>query len=225
MDYDGPNRVSLNVYAYDLKPGVILDPGERPRPGQFYHEVERHLSILITSDNPPEAIDGSMEIGHWDYECSGPVKFQAEDPDLPDNFGYNLYFSLPHPKDWDCSTAINHYFLPGTPGLSARCSGNTCERSFSCPYLWCSYPDHPIPRGTYEFPFTVMEYRRFADDPKDPANYGFSDTGRWTLIVGNEPPSVIVENKSSSVSGEPEEARARSTHGFAPGSEQLGGER
>lgn len=62
----------------------------------------------------------------------------------------------------------------------------------ACHYVLCSWPLYPIPPGSYVFPFSVVEYKRWATDLKDPNNYGFIDSGTWTLIVNNQRPVVTV---------------------------------
>ena len=153
----------------------------------------RSMTVRYVRNHPPKAIDGSLTISHWEYGCFGPVRYKAYDPDLPENFGFDLCFvSLGFPKGWSCD--FSSYLLPFSPGcLQPRCQGKTCEFSFSCLYERCSWPNFPIPHGTYEFPFSVVEYKRGAINPKEPEDYGFADAGKWTLVVNNQPPKVTVE--------------------------------
>ncbi|MEN3010909.1 MAG: hypothetical protein ABDI20_08145, partial [Candidatus Bipolaricaulaceae bacterium] len=184
------------VLAYDLKQDVVgkLEPWEEPTQGQYYHQVDHWFSLRIIRNKPPRAISDSLRVSRGEIGCYGPAHYKAYDPDLPENFGFNLYFvPLGFPANWDCSRMVDIYFLPTTPGLiPQRCIGKFCELLTSCTYWPCDWPRFPIPEGTYVFPFAVVEYRRGAKDPRNPENYGFADAGEWKLIVNNRPPRVAV---------------------------------
>jgi hypothetical protein len=142
----------------------------------------KSMTLRFVENHPPKAISGGEMISH--SQCVAPVRFAATDPDLPENFGYKLYFLWHDFGLWNCSEAINLYsavlrlgFAPLTP----RCSDTRCELDFSCEHLYC-----PVPQGKYVFPFTVVEYNPWSEQ------FGFSDQGSWTLTVNNRRPVVTL---------------------------------
>lgn len=88
-DAPANEEAAVNIVVYDLKPGeVVVD---RPKPGQFYHKVLYYFTVKIVANQPPIAISGSRTISHGEG-CYGPVEYRAYDRDLPENFGFDLYF-------------------------------------------------------------------------------------------------------------------------------------
>ncbi|MCS7216081.1 MAG: hypothetical protein NZ924_00015 [Candidatus Bipolaricaulota bacterium] len=195
--YEGREEYSIRVWAYDLKPAMRgrLEPWEAPEEGQYHHKVLQVFILRITRNRPPIAISGSLTVSHGEIGCFGPVHYKGYDPDLPENFGFGLYFvALGFPANWDCSRMVDIYFSPLTHSLvPQQCIANICELLTTCTYWPCDWPRHPVPEGKYVFPFAVVEYKRWAIKPEEPENYGFSDAGHWTLIVNNKRPRVVVE--------------------------------
>jgi hypothetical protein len=212
-DYQGPPSPEFGMWAYDLRPEALfhVEEGQSPSECLYYHEVSTWFQLEIVANHPPIAISSSERISHWGiegepgapgyFDCFGRVEYKAFDRDLPaGNFGFKLYF-IPgrFAENWDCSSDVDLFWLPTTPGLFADCQGQVCSRVLSCSYP-CRSPDYPIRPGKYDFPFAVVEYKMDAMNLKAPENYGFSDAGEFTLIVNNSPPVVAVE---------PEEMRVR----------------
>jgi len=179
-------ETAVDILVYDLKPDEVEVVVDRPKPGQFYHEVLYSLTIKVVANRPPRAISGGMTISHGEG-CFGRVRYAATDPDLPDNYGYQLYFvPLGVPDNWDCSRAIDVSWDSFAQGMRGERSDGEYSLQFACRHVGCSWPRHPIPVGSYEFPFMVFEYNPLT------RQYGFADQGVWTLTVTNKPPEVTV---------------------------------
>lgn len=88
-------RTAVSVIVYDLKQGEVVR-GDKPAPGQFHHEVPDSFTVWTVRNNPPRAISGGTTISHGEG-CAEPVRYAATDPDLPHNYGYQLYF---RPEDF-----------------------------------------------------------------------------------------------------------------------------
>ncbi|MCK5802681.1 MAG: tandem-95 repeat protein, partial [Lentisphaeria bacterium] len=160
------------------------------------------MTIRYVLNHPPEAISDGRTIAQGEG-CFGPVHYKARDPDLPDNYGYQLFFDPLGYEGWDCSNVYMN-LMYDSPGLIGTCSGQECGLPFVCAYQRCLWPSHPIPEGTYEFPFRVTEYNPWTKE------YGFSSRGAWTLTVANQLPVITVDPSTLKV-GPGDIARARVT--------------
>ncbi|GAB4312196.1 MAG: hypothetical protein Kow0097_13810 [Candidatus Bipolaricaulota bacterium] len=164
-----------------------------------------HMRVRYVRNHPPQAISGGMTIDCHEG-CDGPVRYAATDPDLPDNYGYELYFVPLGMRDWDCSRAIDMYWVPFARGMRGQHREGVYSLDFACEYPWCSWPRYPIPVGTHEFPFAVVEYNPLTDQ------YGFADYGVWTLTVKGNPPELNVSPREVKARpGETVEAVVRAT--------------
>ncbi|MGB9861786.1 MAG: hypothetical protein ACPLRP_05635, partial [Candidatus Bipolaricaulaceae bacterium] len=184
IQYGGKGIVKVSEDA-NVKDGQIIETTIRVIDPKGRTD-SKPFRIRIVANHPPKAISGSRTIGHWD--CAGPVIYGAYDRDLPENFGFGLYFKpTKFPEGWDCSPWISLYLTPSAPGLlRGDCKGENCSVRMTCHYSPCSWPFYPPKPGSHEFRFTVVEYNPHT------GKYGFADSGTWTVIVPNQRPMVAV---------------------------------
>lgn len=84
--------ITVNVVAYDLKRDERVT-GDKPEQGQYYHEVPYDFTVeVVVANHPPQAISGKLVRSHGERICTVYAECKAEDPDLPENFGYDLFF-------------------------------------------------------------------------------------------------------------------------------------
>jgi len=197
-DYAGRERVGFPVFAYDLRPGVTVEGGQRPKPGQYFHEVVRSATLVITRNQPPVAKEATVIVRHMDL-LEAPLRpivlpFRAEDPDLPgDNWGYDHVFIwntlFLHPSGWECACAR---WEPAPLYTKADCCsgplGDHLAYDLPC---WVTSFEHVIVRGairgeTWQGVFTVLEVSR------EKVERGYASSASVHVIVNNKPPVTRV---------------------------------